>query len=165
MSQTPQTTGPSSAPRLPAPRALFKIMNPLMKLMLLSPFHGGMSKRLMVMSFTGRKTGKRYATPVGYAREGDTISIFTHSAWRNNFKEPAPVKMRIRGKDVSGTAHLVTDPQRIQQMVRQFIAANGEEMSRRMNLWVDHAETASPNEVLAATQGTYFIEIQVNETR
>ena len=144
---------------------MFKIMNPLMKLMLQSPLHGGMSKRLMVLYFTGRKTGKQYATPVGYVREGSSILVFTHSAWRNNFKDTAPVKMRIRGKDVCGTARLVTDPLRIQQMVRQFISANGEEMSRRMNLWVDHVETANPNEVLTATQGTYFIEIQVNETQ
>lgn len=165
MSQTPRTTRSSSASSLPAPRVMFKLMNPLMKLILQSPFHGRVSNRLMVLSFTGWKTGKRYATPIGYVREGHTILVFTHSAWRNNFKEPALVKMRIRGKDVSGSAHLVTDPVRIQQMVRLLIMANGEEMSRRMNLWVDHAETANPNEVLTATQGTYFIEIQMSETQ
>jgi hypothetical protein len=152
----------ASESRMPAPRAMFRIMNPLMKLMLLSPFHGGMSRRLMVLTFTGRKTGKRYATPVGFLRgKSGSILVFTHSAWRNNFKQPAPVTLRIQGKDVQGVGKLVTDPLRIQQIVSELIAANGEEMSRRMNLWVDHVETASPEEVLKATQGTYYIEIQV----
>ena len=163
MSQTTQTTGSSNAWRPPVPRVMFKVMNLLMKLLLRSPWHGRMSSRLMVLSFTGRKTGKQYATPVGYVRDGNTILVFTHSAWRSNFKDPAPVQMLIGGKEVSGTARLVTDPVRIQQMVRQLISANGEAMSRRMNLWVEHAETASPEEVLTATQGTYFIEIQVIE--
>lgn len=55
----------------------------------------------MVLSFTGRKTGKQYATPVGYVRDGNTILVFTHSAWRSNFKDPAPVQMLIGGKDVA----------------------------------------------------------------
>lgn len=150
--------------RMPAPRAMFRIMNPLMKLMLLSPFHGPMSKRLMVLTFTGRKTGKRYSTPVGYVRSGlDQILVFTHSPWRINFKQPVPVIMRIQGKDVQGVGQLITDPARIKQMVRELMTANGEEMSRRMNLWVDNVNTSSPEEVVKATKGTYYIEIKVKQ--
>lgn len=162
MSQTNSSSNTTSESHMPAPRAMFKIMNPLLKLMLLSPFHGRMSRRLMVLTFTGRKTGKHYSTPVGYVRRGSTILVFTHSPWRNNFTQPAPVIMRILGKDVQGVGHLVTDPVRIQQIVRELIAANGEKMSRRMNLWMDNVETAAPEEVLKATRGTYYIEIRVN---
>ena len=49
------------------------------------------------------------------------------------------------------------------ERVRALLAANGEEMSQRMNLWVDHIETATPEQVLQATKGTYYIEIKVNE--
>jgi hypothetical protein len=159
---TPSAT-PSES-RMPAPRAIFRIMNPLMKMMLLSPLHGRMSKRLMVLTFTGRKTGKRYSTPVGYVRSGSgSILVFTHSLWRANFRQPVPVTMRIQGKDVQGIGQLVTDPGKIKQMVRELMTANGEEMSRRMNLWVDDVVNADPQEVLRATQGTYYIEIKVNQ--
>lgn len=161
MSQTSTNRSKKAESHMPAPQAMFKLMNPLMKLMLLSPFHRGMSKRLMVLTFTGRKTGKRYSTPVGYVRNGDSILVFTHSLWRKNFTHPAPVTMRIEGKAVKGVGQLVTDPARIKQIVRALMIAHGEEMSRRMNLWVDGVENASPEEVLRDTQGTYYIEIRV----
>jgi len=145
--------------RPPMPGFLIKLVNPLIKFMLNSPLHGRMSRRLMVLSFTGRKTGKRYSTPVGYVQQGKDIFVFTHSLWRNNFEQPAPIQMRIRGKDVSGTAHLVRDPSRIKHMIQMLTASNGEEMSRRMGFWVENLDTAHPEAVRQATQGTYFIEI------
>jgi hypothetical protein len=146
----------------PMPKFMFKLVNPLMKWMLNSPFHGRMSQRLMVLSFTGRKTGKHYSTPVGYVQQNNELFVFTHSPWRNNFKKPAPVSMRIQGKDVTGTAHLVSDPLRIKQMIQALAATNGEDLSRRMGFWVENLDTASPEAVLEATRGTYFIEIQVD---
>jgi hypothetical protein len=74
-------------------KILHQLMNPLVKLVLNSPLHGGMSKRIMIFSFTGQKTGKRYSTPVSYVRDGDHVIVVTYSPWGNNFKEPVPVQM------------------------------------------------------------------------
>ena len=147
----------------PMPKFLVNLVNPLLKLMLTSPLHGGMSRRLMVISFTGRKTGKRYATPVGYVQRENEIFVFTHSAWWNNFQKPAPVQMRIRGINIQGTARLVTDPARIKQMIQTLTAANGEEMARRMGFWVEDLDKANPEKVRQATAGTYFIEIKTQD--
>lgn len=149
----------------PMPEFLFKLANPVLKAILLSPLHSGMSKRLMVLTFTGRKSGKRYTTPVGYVRPGASIYVFTHSPWRKNFTKPAPVVMRIEGKDVSGTGQLVNDPQRIKLMIQALTAANGETMARQMGFWVENLDTAGPQQIQAATEGTFFIEIQTGETQ
>ena len=149
--------------RPPMPKFMIKLVNPLLKLVLNSPLHGGMSSRLMVLSFTGHKSGKRYATPVGYVRSGNQIYVFTHSAWRNNFNQPAAVQMRIRGKSVKGTARLVTEPTRVKQMIQALTSVNGEEMSRRMGFWVENLDNASSDAVRQATAGTYFIEIQTQD--
>lgn len=149
--------------RPPMPAFLFKLTNPLMKLILNSPLHGGISRRLMVLSFTGRKTGKRYSTPVGYVRQGSAIYVFTHSPWRTNFQKPAAVTMRIQGKVVNGTASLVNDPTKVKEVIRALTTANGEEMARRMGFWVENLDKAGSAEVLQATQGTYFIEIQIGD--
>jgi hypothetical protein len=146
----------------PMPKALFKLVNPLLKLMLNSPLHGQMSRRLMVLSFTGHKSGRRYSTPVGYVRQGSDIFVFTHSLWRNNFLQPAPVTMRIQGEDLNGTATLVRDPARIKGMIQALTIANGEEMARRMGFWVENLEASGLEEMLQATRGTYFIEIKLS---
>jgi hypothetical protein len=95
MSPTNVSVNQASGSRrdLPAPRWMFTLTNPLIKMLLRSPLHGGLSKRLMVLSFTGRKSGQRYSTPVGYLQDGNRILVFTHSVWRNNFQQPAPVTM------------------------------------------------------------------------
>jgi hypothetical protein len=144
--------------RQQGPKILFKLLNPLMKFLLNSPFHQGMSKRVMVISFTGRKTGKRYSTPVAYVLEGEHVIVVTYSSWWKNFKEPAPVQMRIQGKNVSGTAVFVHDPVRIKQIVHTLMNSSGKEMMQRMGLWIENLDSLSPEAVQQATQGTYFIE-------
>jgi hypothetical protein len=145
------------------PKMLFKLLNPFMKLVLHSPLHGRMSKRVMVLSFTGRKSGKRYSTPVAYVREGDTVIVVTYSSWRNNFIQPTPVQMYIQGKNIDGTAIFVDDPARIKPLLRTLMAASGKEMMQRMGLWVDDLDAASPEAVKQATQGAYFIEIHTKD--
>ena len=164
MSQTQAVPSKETGrPRQQGPKIMFKLLNPLMKLLLNSPFHQGMSKRVMVISFTGRKTGKRYSTPVAYVLEGDHIFVVTYSPWWKNFKEPAPVQMRIQGKNVAGTAVFVGDAVRIKQIVHTLINSSGKEMMQRMGLWIENLDSLGPEAVQQATQGSYFIEVQKGE--
>ncbi len=66
------------------PKALMKLLNPIMKAVLRSPLSGRMGSMLMILSYNERKSGKRYHTPVGYHWEGDTIFVYTHSPWWHN---------------------------------------------------------------------------------
>jgi len=38
--------------------------NPIMKWLIRSPLHGLVSKSMLVIGYTGRKSGKRYETPM-----------------------------------------------------------------------------------------------------
>lgn len=80
-----------------------------MKFLLRSPAHGLVSKSVLLITFTGRKSGKTYTTPVDYSQDGDLVSIFTHAAWWKNLSGGAPVTLRLRGRDVSGLAEPVAD--------------------------------------------------------
>jgi len=101
-------------PRAIEPRSstMFKMMNGLMGLMLRSPFHGGMSKQLGLITVTGRKSGKRYTTPIGYVRVGEThVHVFTHApAWWKNLRGGGPVTIRMAGKEYHGTGITIEDP-------------------------------------------------------
>jgi deazaflavin-dependent oxidoreductase (nitroreductase family) len=88
---------------------MYKIINPTFKLLLRTPLHGLMSKRLMVLTFRGRKSGKTYSIPVGYVQDGNTLYVSTQSGWKNNLRDNAVVNMRLRGEGRRGTANLITD--------------------------------------------------------
>ena len=80
------------------------ILNKTMKFVLRSPLHGMVSGYLTLITFTGRKSGKTYTTPVSYCRKGDQVLIFTHANWWKNLRGGAPVQLRLKGKDHRGTA-------------------------------------------------------------
>lgn len=86
-------------------------INPLVTAVLRSPFHALLSFGLMLITVTGRRTGRRYTIPVGYQRNGDVLTILVSEApkkqWWRNFHDPAPVEVRVKGKPLSGTAELV----------------------------------------------------------
>lgn len=94
-------TEATSAPTMPP------YLNTAMKFFLRSPIHGVVSKQIMLITFTGRKSGKTYTTPVSYSQHGDEVYVFSHANWWKNLRGGAPVTMRIRGHEVQGIAQPV----------------------------------------------------------
>ena len=87
-------------------------VNSAMKFVLRSPVHGLVSKNVLLISFTGRKSGKTYTTPVSYSQFGDQVYIFTHAAWWKNLGSSAPVSLRMRGQEFQGLAEPVSTDKR-----------------------------------------------------
>jgi hypothetical protein len=79
--------------------SVYRFINPAMNRLLRSPWHGLMSRRIMIVSYHGRKSGRPYQTPVSYDRDGDTVYCFTNGRWRFNFRSEAQAELRIRGQD------------------------------------------------------------------
>lgn len=88
------------------PEALFRIINPMMTMLLRSPLHGLMSASVLVLSFKGRRTGRQITFPLRYARtEGGVVCFTTDDAkWWRNFEESRPVSVVVAGETLSGTA-------------------------------------------------------------
>ena len=63
----------------------------------------------MIITFTGRKSGRKYGTPVSYFREGDQVVCFTHSPWWKNIGGGSEVKLRIQGENRIGHAVAITN--------------------------------------------------------
>lgn len=84
------------------------VLNKTMKFVLRSPLHRMVSKSLTLITFTGRKSGKIYTTPVSYYQKNEqVVCIFTHAKWWANLAGGAPVTLRLCGQDVPGTAEAV----------------------------------------------------------
>ena len=52
---------------------IMRAVNVPMRAVLSLPFPTPLSGNLMLISYTGRKTGKAYRQPVSYARDGETL--------------------------------------------------------------------------------------------
>jgi deazaflavin-dependent oxidoreductase (nitroreductase family) len=108
--------------RIPEP--LFVLINPTMRILLRSPLHGLASGSLMLITFTGRKSGRRHTTPVRYLRRGDTVRCFTSckSKWWHNLKGGAAVSLRIRGHAVPFQATAIhDDPTKVRAGLEEYL--------------------------------------------
>jgi deazaflavin-dependent oxidoreductase (nitroreductase family) len=64
--------------------------------------HGMVSQSVLLITFTGRKSGKTYTTPVSYSQHSDQVYVFTHADWWKNLGGGAPVSLRIQGRELRG---------------------------------------------------------------
>ena len=80
-------------------------LNALFSTILRSPLHAMLSSRFILLSFRGRKSGKRYTLVVGYMREGDEIEVISPRSWWKNLRgENASVRILLQGKWRNGIA-------------------------------------------------------------
>jgi hypothetical protein len=97
-----------------------RVVNVPMRAVLGLPFPTPLSANLMLVSYTGRKSGKAYRQPVSYARDGETLLTPGGGRWTLNLADggqPRPVKIRLRGRDLPATADLVTDPAEVERLL------------------------------------------------
>lgn len=92
-------------------------------MVLRSPAHRLMSRKYALISFAGRRSGRRYTTPVAYVREGNRVSLSTDSAWWRNLSGGAPVELRLKGKVVSGVGTVIGDEQEAIAALRCLVDA------------------------------------------
>lgn len=85
------------------------IVNRMMKFILRSPAHGMVSKSVLLITFIGRKSGKRYTTPVSYSLADSQVYIFTHASWWKNLRSSAPVTLKLQGREVQGWPETVSE--------------------------------------------------------
>jgi hypothetical protein len=90
----PQDTVPVRAKRPPAP--VLAIVNPLMRTLLRSRLGRRINPSIALLLFTGRRSGRRFAVPVGVHDVGGQLTVFTAGRWRWNFAGGHPVDV-LRG--------------------------------------------------------------------
>lgn len=101
---------------------LYKLLNPITKAILRSPLHRIISRRIMIITFTGRRTGKKYATPVSYWQDDSVVLCATNSIWWRNIGDGAPVMVHIKGLDFHGNAIAIADDQtRKAELLQQLL--------------------------------------------
>lgn len=99
-----------------------------MALLLCSPLHFLASGSIMLVRFTGRRSGARRATPVRYLRENQRRLVCLTSrrtAWWHNFREAASVELQLAGRRVSATAEAFPEADvEIDAILRRMLAAH-----------------------------------------
>jgi F420H(2)-dependent quinone reductase len=101
-----------------------RVLNVAMRRVLGLPFPTPLSKQLMLLYLTGRRTGKSYRQPVSYIRHDDTLLTPGGGKWKLNLQQGRPEKIRLRGQIVLARPDLVADIDEIDSLLAVMTAAN-----------------------------------------
>jgi hypothetical protein len=101
-----------------------RFYNPIVIGLLRSPLHLLGDQHTLILTVTGRKSGKRYTFPVSYLRDGDALVVMTHSErtwWKNLQGGSTPVVVYVDGYDLPARAEIATDPDQVANALFQFV--------------------------------------------
>jgi hypothetical protein len=103
---------------------MMRVVNVPMRAVLRLPFATPLSANLMLISYTGVKSGKAYLQPVSYARDGETLLTPGGGRWTRNLKGGRQVTLRLRGRSVPAHADLVSDPAEVERLLGVIAVGN-----------------------------------------
>lgn len=137
--------------------------NDFMAWVLRSPFHGMLSNGMMLITITGRKTGKTYTTPVGYYVENDYLWVITsrERMWWKNLQGGAKVGMLLKRKPVQGTADVELDEKTVEARMYEYLR-HVPQAVRPMGIRV---EDKNPNaeDIARTAKDRLFVKIKLAE--
>ena len=127
--------------------------NPIMKWLIASPLHALVSNNMLLISYTGKNSGRAYTIPVNYLRNGDKLYLtsFKDRVWWRNLRDGSPVSLLLKGKTITAIPEVIEDPTRFSTlMVTYFQLAP--KMARYYQVKLDDQGVPSPENLGALTK-------------
>ncbi len=96
--------------------------NDFVKLVLQSPLHVFMGNTMLI-TVTGRKTGREITLPVNYYRDLDALWVLTSRSrtWWRNLQHGAQVSLHLNGRDLDGFAETVLDEKAVAARIGEYV--------------------------------------------
>jgi hypothetical protein len=103
---------------------IMRAVNVPMRAALSLPFATPINAKLMLVFYTGRKSGRAYRQPVSYVRDGNVLLTPGGGRWTLNLADGRPVRIRLRGHLETARPELVTDPDEMERLLGVIAGKN-----------------------------------------
>ena len=113
------------------PEAFLRVVNPILKLLLHTPFAGAARNQLMVVDFTGRKSGRHYSIPLSAHVIDGVLYAMTGNPWKNNFRDGAAATVLHDGKTTAMRGELITDQAHVADLYFRCVESYGVKRAER----------------------------------
>ena len=134
---------------------VFRAANTVVRPLLRSRLHNVLSGRLMLLDYTGGKTGRRYSFPVGYFRwDGGDVLAFSTGGWPRHIRGASVVRLLIRGRWHDAAPTVISDTNDKAAMLAEFARRNGPRAARGLMLGLPGDRQPARHELAAAAAKT-----------
>ena len=114
------------------PEGLLRAVNPAVKVLLGTPLAGGLRRQMMVLNFTGRKSGRQYSVPVSAHRLDNVLYALASAGWTANFRDGANAEVLWDGKKTTMRGELIRDPATVADLSHRAAESYGAKNAQRM---------------------------------
>ncbi|MEZ4331977.1 MAG: nitroreductase/quinone reductase family protein [Myxococcota bacterium] len=146
---------------------LYAALNVPMRALLRSPLHRIASGNLCLLRYRGRRSGRRYATPLSYVREGERLWLLSSrdTRWWTSFTPgpgvPAPVEVLVAGTVLRGRARTIQHArERLRDTARRFLTALPRD-AMVYGIGLDHARRPKEDDLERALDRLVLVEVEI----
>jgi deazaflavin-dependent oxidoreductase (nitroreductase family) len=147
---------------MPLQSFFIRLGNPILAALLRSPFHAMADRSMMLISVTGRRTGKVYTTPVNYLCDGKTLTVMSmrERTWWRNLRGGAEVSLQLQGEARRGQATLAEDEPAVAEALGRVVA-HAPAYARFLPVRMRPDGTAEPDDLAHAARSRVVVSIQL----
>lgn len=108
-----------------AQRRIFAVLNPLMRFLLRLPWRTPLQDRLLLLTYTGRRTGRERSVPISFVEDADgSLLVPGGGAWKWNLGHGERVRLLLRGRERQASSELIGDQGEVARLLPAIVAGN-----------------------------------------
>jgi F420H(2)-dependent quinone reductase len=141
------------------PPVIRQVVNPILTMVLRSPFHRLLSKKLALLTVTGRRTGRQYTVPIGRHEDDGVLLVSVSGSWRYNLE--TPVRLTIDGHEHDGHPEVETDPDQVAEIFRMLYEREGPSSASLLGLKVNVGRALTAHDIRPAVADRWVARIRL----
>lgn len=146
------------------PAALLRVVNPVLRALLRSPAHRAVSRQVMLLHVTGRKSGRVYVIPVGRHYHDGQLVASAGGAWRRNVAGGADLEVTLDGHQYRAHGELLDDPQVVAEIFGDLLVNVGLSHAIRLGLKLNVDRAPTTDELRAALVDRNVLRLSILDT-
>ena|SRR5664280_3655351 len=130
------------------------VVGPLLR----SPLHPVLSSQLMMLDYTGGRSGHSYSFPIGYFTwDDDEVLAFSSRSWPKALRTAEGIHLLIKGESHDATADVVSAHDDKTRLLAEFARRKGPRTAKRLMLGLSGDRQPSTVELESAADKTTIV--------
>lgn len=135
------------------PAAVVRTLNKVLLAAARTPLRKQVTKAVLVLRFTGRKTGRRYDIPVAAHRAEGSLMVLTSAPWRVNFRGGRDADVTVDGRTTPMRGVLVEYARTVAETYERRIEELGlQQAQRQLGIKINVPRVPTRDELVAAVE-------------
>ncbi len=141
---------------------LFAAASIIIRPLLLSRLHRPLSSQLMVLDYTGARSGHRYSFPIGYFTwDEDQVLAFSSRRWPAALRTARDIQVVLRGQTYDAAPEVISVQEDKVTLLAAFARRKGPRTAKRLMLGLPGNRQPSASELEAAATKTTILRFRL----